>query len=187
MVELTNKKLIRNYIVDLEKYFGSHFEEYKLIISPLQFGGYGQEIIVNDTLVPAIIIGWKDDFPQDSFDYVVYHECIHNFVKKVISKHRDEIQNRHGKLVDKVPLTTRDGDWYDNFNEQLTHALSLRFIKNYYGKAYADAYARRDVQAGWNFTEDFYYLLEKYEKNRDKYKNFDDFLPEIMNMLDTKL
>lgn len=182
-----------NYLGAVEKYYGMKKRSYNIILSSLfHNGGYGTNIKNKDGNYDIYSFQGPDkvenDIPilggQKEFRRIAFHEFSHSFVNLLTEENIDEV-NKYSKLLDPISISMNKqayGDWGGCVNEHIIRAITSRLAYIYDGdRAYKDAILHEK-------SYDFYYVeplakkLEEFENNRNKYKSFKEFYPELIKV-----
>jgi hypothetical protein len=176
----------------LQDFFGAEGDEYHLVLAPAFFpgGGYGATIETKEgkVLVYQIIreYGQSEDTPEFgdmyNLEQLSLHEWGHSFVNPALEK-----DSRQVRTLDKlfIPVKERMAQMaYPHveifFNEQVLRAAVLLGTKDLYGEL---EYARGleiETMTGFYLTEFTVEQLEYYRENRDKYPDFVQFVPYLL-------
>lgn len=180
----------------LEEYYGTKLSSYNLILSPfLHSGGYNSEIIneKGEKEVYAIIgpNGEIDFLPHFDKDYLetdmILHEFGHSFVNPLTRKFEKEIQSLKNKYYDEKLIKNGRhqgyGLWEYVFNEILLRSIVINITRSKFGNQKANELLEFEKSIGFDMVEIICEKLKIYEKNRRKYKNFETFLPILINEL----
>jgi len=74
------------------------------------------------------------------------------------------------------------GDWEITVNEMIVRALVSRLIARSRSEAEADAFIASETSAGFQFVRPIAERLKDFERNRERYRNLEEFYPRIMNV-----
>jgi hypothetical protein len=181
-----------NYIDELESYYGMKQNSYNIILSALYSGGYGPSVktpgggydiynidgpIATDNDIP--LFGDKDGFKQ-----LAWHEFGHSFVNPLTERYQNEVSKSvklYSPIANKMQQQSYT-NWLTCVNEHINRAVTCRLIYLYDGeKAYRKAITR-EKHNGFFYIEALDKKLQVYERNRDKYKSFDSFFPELVKV-----
>jgi hypothetical protein len=197
---------LQDIVKTVESFFGTEREEYHLVLMPSApfGGGFGPHLPTGeiycliyplslDAQTPQIFSQLQDKMTY----YLVLHEFSHSFINPTVEKYITEFEN-YSYLIE--PYLEKFGTQIVIDNESVTVASygGLGFFPELLDRA-SNAYiaeqkgewllARGILGAGgegqgFYFIRDMYDLFEVYEANRDKYPDFDSFIPVIINELD---
>jgi uncharacterized protein (DUF342 family) len=84
--------------------------------------------------------------------------------------------------VEKQMKSQAYGSWQTMMRESLVRACEVRYAMANGGKQRAEQAVNYNVGRGFLWTKELSELLEQYEKQRDKYRTLDDFIPEIVKV-----
>jgi hypothetical protein len=183
------------YIDNLEQYYGMKQNSYNIILSPMfHNGGYGPKVENKDGSYDVYSIQGpadvKDNIPmfgsEEAFRYIALHEFSHSFVNDLTEKNKDEV-NKYSKLYEhmkekmiKQAYTT----WESCVNEHIVRAVVLRLTYIHSGKEAYDKLMDFEKSNGFSFVPVLVMRLEEYENNRETYKNFEQFYPELIKIFE---
>lgn len=181
-----------DYINQIENYYGVKNNSYNIILSPVTHpGGYGPSVENEYGNNIYSILGptsFDKDMPlwgnKESYDYIVWHEFSHSFVNPITAKNIDEV-NKYENLYTPISKRMRAiaySDWETSVNEHLLRAVtSLREYENKGEEAYKKA-INNEKSEGFAYVEELSKKMLEYEENKDKYKNFEEFYPQIIEL-----
>lgn len=164
----------------LEQYFGLEQEEYHVILAPVFLGNYGYSIKVNSkSIIYAFLCPREVKENTPIFEAALFHEFAHSFVNPITEKFRKEVDETK-TLSEPIMNRMRKlayGDWITVVNEHIIRAIEPR--------VYPDEIYIVDSseKMGFIYIRPIFNLLTKYEQNRNQYRTFEDFYPEIVNLL----
>lgn len=181
----------KNYIEEVENFFGKKNNSYTVILASLVHpGGFGSNIkLENGESDIYSVLGpteMKNSVPsygtQDDFKELIWHEFSHSFVNPITEKNIDEV-NKYKNLFE--PISERMSSqaytsWETCVNEHLLRAITAR-------RAYIDnGYEAYQNNINYEKNRGFFYVkalaekIAEYEKTRNQYKDFEEFYPEII-------
>jgi hypothetical protein len=70
------------------------------------------------------------------------------------------------------------GKWEICVNEHIVRAVVAKLVEKYISKDDAEFILSREEHAGFIYIRGIYNIIDKYDKNRDKYKTFEDIYQE---------
>lgn len=141
----------------------------------------------------AIMGSWSFDkegnpiFKEDNYLPTLIHEFNHSFINPLLDKYKTNkiIKTSATKLLDTMKTEMANQaykNWQTLINESLVRASVVRYLMaNDSTNQQANQEVITQINAGFLWMKDLVSLLEVYEKNRVKYKTFNDFYPEIIN------
>lgn len=181
----------KNYIEEVENFFGKKNNSYTVILASLvHSGGFGSNIkLENGESDIYSVLGpteMKNSVPsygtQDDFKELIWHEFSHSFVNPITEKNINEV-NKYKNLF--TPISERMSSqaytsWETCVNEHLLRAITAR-------RAYIDnGYEAYQNNINYEKNRGFFYVkalaekIAEYEKTRNQYKDFEEFYPEII-------
>ncbi len=176
----------------LESYYGIKHNSYNLIIAPLiHSGGYGPKVKRPDgswdifaIIGPTEVDNNIPKFDTETIKYLVWHEFGHSFVNPITKENYNEISkysNLFSPITEKMQKQAY-ANWETCVNEHVVRAVTIRLTERYEGKEKADRLIKMEKADGFFYIEPICNKLVEYEENRDRYKNFEDFYPEIITV-----
>jgi hypothetical protein len=180
-----------DYITEIESFFGTSQKSYNIILVSLyNFVGYGNSLLFSDgkreiynTMGPKTVIADIPFFGEENYlKYLIRHEFSHPFVNPLTEKYWDYIKD-YSHNYDSVPEATRRnvcGDWQECINEFTIRSVTTSLAFNESEDGGSAAYKKESSKGVTNLDS----LLEKikyYQENREKFKTFDSFYPEILD------
>lgn len=190
-----NSKLMgdEDYIGYLEQYYGMKQKSYNIILAPMfAGGGYGPRIKSENGNYDVYSIqgtnSVENDIPvmgeKESFRYVALHEFSHSFVNPLTEQYESEVQSS-SKLFDPISDKMKKQaytNWETCVNEHIVRAVVARLAYIHAGKQEYDRAIYLEKANGFLYIETLTNKLEEYENNREKYKSFKDFYPELLDV-----
>jgi hypothetical protein len=139
----------------------------------------------------CILGAWKTDdkglpiFDRSVIETVV-HEFCHSYVNPLTSKYKTQI-DKYAKLYDPIADRMRSQAypvWETCTNEHVVRALTTRYCYLKMSKEAGDRELKYERQRGFFYVPALCKSLKNYEKNRDKYKTFAEFYPELIKVFE---
>jgi hypothetical protein len=182
-----------NAISIMEKYYGKSFASYHFILSLTNFPmGYASSLkygkktnIYQTTSALSNIDESKSEFgfsKPDKIKELTFHEYGHSFVS--LTPHIETV-NSLENLFDPIRenMKKRGYDlWKVSLDEHIVRAVEIRLWEHEFKD---DIYANKlkSNYASFEYIPQILEQLKIYETNRDKYPNFDLFIPVILKSL----
>lgn len=178
----------------LEDFFGENNNEFRMILAPAMFpnGGYGVTFPRQDkpTLVCQIIRadarGNADPiFPSGrELELLALHEWGHSFVNPAIERHAASLTKLepHFARVKDVMTSQAYPSLPIYANEQVLRAFVL-LAATEIAPEHAKRLLRNEEQRGFLLTRAAARELRRYAANREAYRKFGDFVPELLARL----
>lgn len=174
------------------KYFGTNADsDYQLILG-LQNGGanYGSHTVdLNGQTTLFSFIGcWAQDdkgmpvFSKGTVSTVI-HEFCHSYTNPIVSASSDLLEEAGQKMFLRLGETMENlayGSWEVMMYEYFVRACVVRYVHLEKGLEAAWLQAERDIKRGFVGLDKFADKLMEYEANREKYPEFQDFVPELV-------
>lgn len=180
----------------LEEYYGEKLNSYHLILSPLiHAGGFNSEIIneKGESEVYALLgpNGEIDFIPYFDKDFIetdlIIHEFGHSFVNPLIEKYSKEIEGLNSKYYSiKLKENAKKqgyNAWKYVFNELLLRAITIHIAEQKFGKEKAEKLLDFEKSIGFGLVEKILGILKGYELNRNTYRTFNEFYPELIKQM----
>lgn len=175
----------------LEDFYGVSNNSYNIILEPLAIGGgYASRIESEPSKFDIYAILEAGDYINYNTYHLseilmnyTWHEFSHSFVNPITEKYRDEV-NKYSKLFRPIAKVMRNqayGKWEICVNEHIVRAVVAKLVEKYISKDDAEFILSREEHAGFIYIRGIYNIIDKYDKNRDKYKTFEDIYPEILD------
>ncbi len=185
---------LASLISTIENYYGLKQNSYNIVLAPIlrRSGGYGVRSKTEDGKLDTYNITGPE--PADTNEiyfggaenirYLVWHEFSHSFVNPITEKYSYEVNLYSGlfKPIEEVMRQNTYPSWETCVNEHLIRAVTARLVaREISKKAYREAIIN-EKSKGFFYIESLCEILEKYEKNREKYRNFEEFYPELISL-----
>jgi hypothetical protein len=176
-----------------DEFFGPRDDvDFNLIISILNGpGNYGCRVILDGrTKIYSIIGAWRVDWlgwgnPTFSPGVIstVVHEFSHSYCNPLVEKYMKGFEpfgEKYFPRVGKKMKSQAYGNWQTMMRESLVRVCEVRYAMANGGKERARQAANYNIGRGFHWTKELSELLDLYEKQRDKYRTLEDFMPEIV-------
>ena len=181
-----------DYIGTLESYYGMKHNSYNIILVPLFVGGYGHRVERPDGACDIYNIcgpiNIENDLPVfgtvESFRDLAWHEFGHSFVVPTMGKLHSSI-SKYSSLYEPISDTMKKqayGAWEICVNEHLVRAVAARLAYQQISKEAPERTLLYEKTRGFFYVEALCKRLEKYENERNKYRTFADFSPELIDV-----
>ena len=184
-----------DYIADLEYYYGTKQNSYNIILSPLlHHGGFGPRLKHNEDSYDVYNIigptgveeGMPVFGPERRLKDIATHEFGHSFVNPLTAKHIEKI-SKYAALYDPIADKMKKrgySSWEICVNEHIIRAVTTRFTYRELGEHEGDETLKREKSRGFAYIEGLCQRLGEYELQRDKYKTFEEFYPQIIRVFE---
>jgi len=176
-----------------DKFFSPKDEiKFNLVISILNGpSGYGPHVKIGDKLQIYCILGamqidlfgWGYPSFHQGFLTGIVHEFAHSYCNPIVNKHTSELKNFGEKFYPKVEKQMKSqayASWQTMMCESLVRACEVRYAYANNGSEQANWVAQYQVSRGFLWTPQLAELLARYEKQRDKYPDFESFMPRVV-------
>lgn len=184
-----------NYISYLEQYYGMKQNSYNIILAPMfHSGGFGPKIEAENGLYDVYSIegpnSLKGNIPmfgdKEGFKYLALHEFSHSFVNSLTEENLEEV-NKYKKLYEPIQdkmVKQAYSRWDISVNEHIVRAVVARITYINSGSQEYEKVIAYEKDRGFLYIDELVKKLEEFEKNRDKYKSFKEFYPELIKVFD---
>jgi len=176
-----------------DKFFGSQPDtHFNLVVSILNGpSNYGTRI-TNEKQTEIYCILGASDIELFGIGYPVFrpemvstvvHEFAHSYCNPIVDKHLNELKGFGEKLypILKQKMEQQDyGNWQTMMRESLVRASEVRYAYATAGPAMAQKIAKAHIERGFLWMNQLSDLLAGYEKQRDKYPDFESFFPKVV-------
>lgn len=129
--------------------------------------------------------GIPTTFKNEVFPRMMLHEYIHAFTNQLIDKNSVELRN-YAEIILKNPKifklveNTFYGNWQYLLYESLVRACSIKYFMANKGIPFdTEKEIAAQEKAGFLWMRDLLTELNNYEANRTKYKNLEEYMPQI--------
>lgn len=182
-----------NYIDQLEQYYGMKQNSYNIILSPMfHSGGFGPRVKSENGEYDVYSIqgpsSVKDNIPifgdEDGFRYIALHEFSHSFINPLTEENIDEV-NKYSELYKPISEKMNKqayNSWENCAYEHIVRSVVARLIFIHSGSENYETIVAYEKDRGFLYIDELTKKLEEYEKNRDRYKSFKDFFPELVKV-----
>ncbi len=185
---------LANLISTVENYYGLKQNSYNIVLAPIlrRSGGYGVRSKIEGGKLDTYNITGPESADtneinfggEEGIRYLVWHEFSHSFVNPITEKYSYEVNLYSGlfKPIEEVMRQNTYSSWETCVNEHLIRAVTARLAaREISKKAYRKAIIN-EKSKGFFYIEPLCEILEKYENNREKYRNFEEFYPEVISL-----
>lgn len=179
---------------DLDDFFAMPRDGYHLILSPLSMGGgYGPSVVnqaggleIFGIIGPTDVTNGVPSFSEKSIHDLVWHEFSHSYVNPLTSANEKEVKALEPlfKPIEKQMSELAYGQWSYALNEHIIRAINVYFIDKYSGEAAAKEALNIEYSSGFRYIKPLYEAIQTYASNREQYKSFDTYYPELLKVLE---
>jgi hypothetical protein len=173
----------------LENQFASRYDKYKIVISPLSAGfHFTQNFKYNGDKTNIIWISAPTQYDTTKYTQqqiaalytsVAFTEIDHNYINPATDNYKKEVNeimggNNRRNWIDEKGDASLYTNGYAIFNEYMTHAVYLLYIKDSYGKIEYETAAASKIskmvsgRKYYRFKEFYEMLLQLYEGKNSK-------------------
>ncbi|MEW6743818.1 MAG: DUF4932 domain-containing protein [Planctomycetota bacterium] len=186
----------RDYLAWFDEFFGARPKAtFRSIPGLLNGGGnYGCSVVMPDGSeeIDTVLGVWDmDEQRKPRFGYgivpTVVHEFCHSYVNAVVDRHVEELRPAGERIFPHGAAQMRQqayGNWTTMMYESFVRVCVVRYLFATEGEAAGKQEIAEQHQRGFHWTGEFAALLDDYEANRDGYKGFDDFVPDIVDFFE---
>jgi len=193
------KKQNVNITKIMEEFYGFGFDEYN-IVPAVQLVDMGLHVEVktedkkktyyfNGPLGKGKSNKEGDYFaPINSLIYNAFHEFGHSFLEPLLMDNQDLLKKYLYiyDIVKKGMVQKGYQSWDRVFIENLIHAVQICLVNKVWDEETTEKILEKEFKSGYFLIKDIYKILQDYENNREKYKNFKEFMPMIFEELGSK-
>jgi Domain of unknown function (DUF4932) len=178
-----------------DEYFGSRPQaNFTLALGMLNGGNnYGvrcRTVDGKEELYCVLGVWMTDDKGLPVFDSsvleTVVHEFCHSYVNPLTSKYKTEL-DKYAKLFDPISERMKSqaySAWQTCVNEHIVRSLTTRYAYLKVSKEAGDRELEYERQRSFFYVPALCEQLKYYENNRDKYKTFAEFYPELIKVFE---
>lgn len=184
----------KDYISSLEQYYGMKQNSYNIVLSPILAGGLGPSVKNSDGKLDLYCILGENSLKgnelvylnEESYRKVIFGIFSYPFVTPLVQEKREEIF-KYSKLF--IPISEKmEGMYYPSWDicvwQHIVRAVEVREAYRTSGKEKYESEIRKYKQEGFAYIEELAKRLEVYENNRDKYKTFESFFPQLIKVFE---
>ena len=170
----------------LEEEYGIEQNSYNATLSLLMNGSYGISFPSHNDYSTGkndifILLSTEDDRPA-----TIFHELSHPFVNPLTEKYSETVQLYADALIRleeyKSGYVSGYGDWFDCVNEHIARAMSIHLLKKCVLADEANKELQLQMQIGYMYIPKLLESMEYYDNNRNQYKNFEQYYPELLKV-----
>lgn len=211
-VKEVRKNIPPSYIAKMEKYYGEKMVSYKYYLNPFDvvpydtvfWHGNGPAIKTKDGFIANMISSAYlpltkkpsiKDYTEFGFNHpasintIVTHEFGHSFVNPVLEKYESKI-GRSSNFMSDALITKMGqagyGNWLTCVIEHVVRLGEIRIATGNGDLKRADSLRQLYINVySFVLIPDFEKKITEYESNRTRYKRFEDFVPQLIGVLDT--
>lgn len=186
----------RDFVGWFDDFFGERPKAtFSVIVGMLNGGGnYGVSMRYADgreEITPVIgVYKWDaEGLPAigDEVQSTIVHEFCHAYTNAYIDRYAAKLTKAGDALFSRNAETMKRqayGNGLTVLRESLVRACVTRNAETQLGALQGNKQAIYEMGRGFKWTRDLAALLGEYEKNRTKYKTFDDFMPRVIQFCD---
>lgn len=180
-------------ILKVENYFGKEQNSYNVIVTPLilyeRYIYFFQNDLKDESSkmdifliagISKVINGYPSFGEEDEYREIIYSKVTHSFVDTVTEKYSQEI-SKYSYLFDTISKSMEKQNilnWIECVNEHIVKAIELE-LNELTNDAIEDKLTKIETD-GFIYIRQIYKTIKRYGLNRDKFKTFEDFYPEII-------
>ncbi len=186
----------RDYVKWFDSYFGARAKAEFVIVVNLINGpaNYGSSVEFPDgaeIISPVIGADSFDDegipFFKDYISGLIVHEFCHSYTNPLVRKYAKQLEppaSRMFKYCGREMTSQHYGSWEGLMNESFVRSVVVRHCLSTDGLKAARKQADNDHGRGFIWIWEMAEVLGEYEKNREKYADFEAFMPRIVKFFD---
>jgi hypothetical protein len=188
----------RDYIRDVETFYGARQKAYTLVLVPL-YGhvGYGPHLTLKDgshevfnILGPLDVKDGVQNFAYGTsyFEDMQRHEFSHSFVNPLATENHAEVE-KLSPLFQRMPEAARNnvcGDWEECLNEQVVRAVTT-YLAYSDSQSAGDRALAAEKRHGAVLIDELLAGVREYASSRDRYPAFESYYPMLLRRLEALL
>ena len=172
----------RNYITELELFYGTHHGSYTLILVPLYHSvGFGPRVTVTgvhhiyNIMGPhGIKMNLPDFGSESSFVGMQRHEFSHSFVNPLTEQYWSLAEPYFTAYTS--PLEAQE-----IVNESIVRAVTT-LLAYAEGEAQGERALHNEESRGFDLVQPLLHRMQKYVRSREKYPTFVEFYPNLLEV-----
>ncbi|HHC80222.1 MAG TPA: DUF4932 domain-containing protein [Flavobacteriia bacterium] len=180
----------------LENYFGEKANSYNLILNINSgYGNFGKKILTKKGIDLYAIVETNTHsgniptyYPTISIIDLILHEFSHGFVNPSIDKYKEKL-SKNKQLYEPIAQSMQHQaywHWQVTVNEHIVRAIVTRITEQYFGNLLSNnTFYKLMIARRFIYVDAIIEKLKIYENNRSDYKNFNEFVPELIKVFDT--
>lgn len=177
----------------LEKYYGKKAGSYNLILNIMSgYGNFGKSVQQDKNFDLYAIVETNEAsgalpvyIPSVATVNLILHEFSHGFVNPEVDKFASEMAEFE-HLYKPIEMSMKSQAyhyWHTVVNEHIVRANVIRMAKQAWGESLSKTmYYRSEMGKRYIYLDAINAKLEIYERNREKYPSFADFVPELVTV-----
>jgi hypothetical protein len=182
----------RNYISELETFYGKKQKSYNIILVSLYKAvGFGNSLLHADntydlynTMGPLRVENNVPFFGDENYlKYMIRHEFSHPFVNPMTERYWDYIKT-YSSNYDSIPEIARKqvcGDWQECINEFVIRSITTHVAYNETEEAGRWAY-EKEKSKGVSCLDILLNKINHYDENRETYPTFESYYLKILDI-----
>ncbi|WP_326983301.1 DUF4932 domain-containing protein [Chryseobacterium sp. MYb264] len=205
------KNIPDDYMMKMETYYGERFLAYKFYINPFDVLPYSEVFwhgngpmfksekgkianMISSAYIPLKKKKNSDNYREFGFNhpqtihFLITHEFGHSFVNQYLGEYESKI-NKTDNLMAEALIGKMDGQGYSYWpscvGEHIVRTGEIRIALADGNKKLAEHIREQYVKdLSFVLIPEFEDKIMGYEHNREKYKTFKDFVPQLLTVLD---
>jgi hypothetical protein len=175
----------RDFVADIEDYYGMEQAGYHMILSPLFEGNYGLRLPAEGGGLELYAVIGGSDFREPNLEglrYLIWHEFSHSFINPLTDAFEELAAGSEHRFEEIREAMAARGytSWTTTINEHIIRAVTARLTERVYGPEAAREVLDRELAWGFVHVEDLCRELEVYEQQRVAYPTIRDFYPRLL-------
>jgi Domain of unknown function (DUF4932) len=182
----------KDYISELEAFYGKRQESYSIVLVSL-YGtvGYGNSLIYPDgrrgiynTMGPRSVTNEKPFFGDKKYlEYLIRHEFSHPFVNTLTEKYWPYIRD-YAFRYDSIPEIARTrvcGDWQECINEFVVRSVTT-YLALRADTATGSEFYKKEKERGVCLLDQLLDRIKVFQANRNFFPTFDDYYIQVLDV-----
>lgn len=176
----------------LEDFYGEVKSKFRFILAPLMNGAsFGPQTKTKDETVCYFISGFtemnngKPSYSVSELRELIFHEFGHSFVNPICEEYREELfEHEHlFEYMREDMSSIAYPDWFPTCHEHIVRAGEGLLMKKAGFIKEAEENYKTNLTLGFKMLPFLKEKMEYYDENREKYKSFKEFFPEILKVI----
>jgi len=180
------------YVQTLEDFYGDSRSTYNLILSPLFAGGYGPTVLTGEgyeiygVIGPCALKNTHTTFACLGYlESMMLHEWSHSFVNPLVDENMDAFEESRHLFEPIKGMMKRQAypNWRISLYEHVVRACEIHLRDNLHEEFNKEEFLTYQEGKGFWYIGCIDSLLNSYQRRRDEFPAFSDFVPVIASRL----
>ncbi|ROI05770.1 DUF4932 domain-containing protein [Chryseobacterium sp. G0240] len=202
-----SKQIPKGFTKAMEQFYGERFHSYTVLISPMMMWpiedhegrGIATEVVLKsgkkniyEIASPFVKVEGQGQFGYDNqfqARFLSVHEFGHSFVNKEVYKRKDQLVKfkdlfKKSKLKEAMIKTGGYGDYQTCVAEHLVRLGEIQTARIQKDTERANKLEEYHLKNNFIFLPQLEEKLREYNSNREKYKTFGEFVPQLLEVFE---